>query len=221
MEPEPKISVVEAIWIGTVFALIDIAEVAIVFFGLDDFWILDALASTIFVYLVLKTIPPFRQLITWIGELFPYVGALPLLTAGWLWTTWADWHPEGLGAKTLAVAETAASAAKGGGGGKGAAEGGGGGTAGAPAQAPQARAAEQAPAGAGTTAESAPASAAPGGAPGAQPVPDEALGVQKEPMEKVRELMEKPLPPEEPVSSTEPPAPPPPKLEDVRRREML
>jgi hypothetical protein len=218
-KPEPKISIVETLWIGFVFILIDGAEIAIVFLGLDDFWLGDATASLIFIYLFFKGIPPFRQLIAWIIELFPWAGALPLLTAGWAWTVWADWHPSGAAAQALAVAETAA-LAKGGtqGIGGGGAQGGKQAAAGTSrtrvgmggpfgveeeraALKPQEEGMESTPGMPGANGESA------AGRPPA--ISEEALGVPKEPIEQVKELMEKPLPQEAP------------KVEDVRRREML
>ena len=58
-----------------------------------------------------------RMFINWIVELIPWVGALPLLTIGWILTVWADRHPTGTLAKAAALASTAqgkAALAKGG-----------------------------------------------------------------------------------------------------------
>ncbi|MEK7507640.1 MAG: hypothetical protein AAB602_00965 [Patescibacteria group bacterium] len=106
-QPDPKISLVEVILIGLIFALFDAIEIVIVFLALDDFWIIDITASIIFFYLLIKGVPPIRQLVCWILELIPYVGALPLLTIGWGLTVWADHHPSGALAKTGAIAGTA------------------------------------------------------------------------------------------------------------------
>ncbi|MBM3256881.1 MAG: hypothetical protein FJY98_00925 [Candidatus Liptonbacteria bacterium] len=114
-EPEPKISVTETLLIGFVFAAIDAVEIGIIFVGLDDFWILDTLASTIFVYLFLKGIPPIRQLITWLLELFPWLGAAPLLTAGWIWTVYADHNPNSFAAKAVNTTVGVSTAMRGGG----------------------------------------------------------------------------------------------------------
>lgn len=111
--PEPKISLPEVILIGAVLALIDLIEVAIVFFGLDDFWILDAVASMIFLYLFIKGVPPMRQLLCWVVELVPWLGALPLLTVGWGLTVWVDHHPSSAVAKGVKVAALAGGGSKG------------------------------------------------------------------------------------------------------------
>ncbi|MEK7077453.1 MAG: hypothetical protein AAB967_04465 [Patescibacteria group bacterium] len=103
--PEPKISDPEVILIGGIFVLFDLIEIVLIFFALDDFWIIDIIAATIFFYLFLKKVPPMRQLITYVVELLPWVGALPLLTVGWGLTVWADRHPESMLAK---VGEAAA-----------------------------------------------------------------------------------------------------------------
>ena len=92
-EHQPKISLPEVLLIGMLFMLFDGIEIFLVFFGLDDFWIIDAITATIFFYLFMKGIPPMTQLIAWVIELFPWVGALPLLTIGWFLTVWADRHP--------------------------------------------------------------------------------------------------------------------------------
>jgi len=107
--PEPKISTVEIILIGSVFILFDLIEIIFVFFLLDDFWIIDAISAMIFLYLALKGVPAMRQLISWVVELVPWVGALPLLTLGWGLTVWADRHPS----SALAKAGEVASATKG------------------------------------------------------------------------------------------------------------
>src|SRR3972149_2079295 len=104
---EPKISLPEVILIGLIFALIDLIEVVIIFVGLDDFWILDLVASAIFIYLFIKGVPAMRQLVCWVIELIPWLGALPLLTVGWGLTVWADHHPSGALAKAGAVAGAA------------------------------------------------------------------------------------------------------------------
>ena len=62
-QPDPKISLVEVILIGLIFALFDAIEIVIVFLALDDFWIIDITASIIFFYLLIKGVPPIRQLV--------------------------------------------------------------------------------------------------------------------------------------------------------------
>ena len=105
---EPKISLLEIILIGVLFALLDLIGFALIFFALDDFGILEMVASPIFLYLSIKGIPAMRQLICWVLELIPWVGdILPLFTVGWILTVWADRHPSGLAAKTVSVVQTA------------------------------------------------------------------------------------------------------------------
>jgi hypothetical protein len=104
--PQPKISTVEMLLIGFVFVVFDTIGIILVLFALDDFWIIDILTSVIFFYLLIKGVPPMRQLIAWLLELVPWLGALPLLTIGWIATVWLDRHPES-GAAKLATAGAA------------------------------------------------------------------------------------------------------------------
>ncbi|OGZ52581.1 MAG: hypothetical protein A3B25_03940 [Candidatus Ryanbacteria bacterium RIFCSPLOWO2_01_FULL_48_26] len=106
-QQDPKISIVEVILIGLVFALFDLIEIVLLLFALDDFWIIDIITSVIFFYLLIKRVPPMRQFTCWLIELIPWVGALPLLTIGWGLTVWADRHPAGVVAKAGALAGTA------------------------------------------------------------------------------------------------------------------
>lgn len=117
--PEPKISLVEAILIGIIFALFDLVGIVLVIFGLDDFFILDILSSPIFLYLYIKGVPSMKQLVAWIVEIFPWAGALPSYSIGWWLTVWADHHPSSALTKAGQVAaaakgRTSAAAAKGG-----------------------------------------------------------------------------------------------------------
>ena len=107
-KPQPKISDFEVILIGGVCLLFDVIELALLFFALDDFWILDTFASAIAIYFWFKGVNAIRYVVTWILELIPWVGGLPLKTIGFAMTVYLDRHP-----KLAAVAEKAA-AAKGG-----------------------------------------------------------------------------------------------------------
>ena len=104
---EPKISLLEVFLIGGFFLLLDTVEIVLFIFALDDFWIIDIVVAPIFFYLFLKNVPSMRQLFCWLIELFPWVGALPLLSVGWGLTVWADRHQEGLIAKAGEVAAIA------------------------------------------------------------------------------------------------------------------
>ncbi|TSC59777.1 MAG: hypothetical protein LiPW15_797 [Parcubacteria group bacterium LiPW_15] len=109
-----KISTVEGIIVLFLLLVLDTVEFVIVFVGLDDFGITDLLGSPIFLYLNMKGVPPARQLIAWLIEIFPYLGWLPLKSAGWGLTWWADAHPKSLAAKAFSAAAAATDVKKGG-----------------------------------------------------------------------------------------------------------
>jgi len=92
---EPKISLPEALVVGPLFFIIpDIIEAILVFFALDDFFILDAYSFiTTQVYLRLKGMSSTFVLVTNILELIPYVGALPLRTIGFIGLIIIDRNP--------------------------------------------------------------------------------------------------------------------------------
>ncbi len=104
--PEPKISFPEVILIGFIFICFDLIEILLLLFGLDDFWIMDAISSPMFLYLSMKGVRLKTQLLFWIAELVPWLGALPLLTLGWGLTEWADRHPKSVVAKASQTAAT-------------------------------------------------------------------------------------------------------------------
>ncbi len=110
---QPKISLPEGILILLAFVIIDGIELVLVFFAIDDFWIGDAISSMIFFYLFVKGVPPIYQFIAWIAELVPYLGALPLLTAGWLVTWWVDAHPKNKVGQVISTAASYAPSGKG------------------------------------------------------------------------------------------------------------
>ena len=91
---EPKISLVEIIFITQYVVLIDAVEILLPFFGLDDFWILDLLALPVIGYLYLKGVNATRSTVAFLLELIPYVGDLPLLTIGFLATVYLDRNPK-------------------------------------------------------------------------------------------------------------------------------
>ena len=112
---ERKISPVVAIFIGLCLLTVDIAEFALGLLLIDDFWILDILAGSIFFYITIKGIPPIRLIVGWLIEAIPYVGAyLPVKTISWGVTVWADWHPQSLATKTLTTASQYVPTGKGG-----------------------------------------------------------------------------------------------------------
>ena len=92
---EPKISLPIAFLLVCYIALTDIIGLIIVFFGLDDFWILDLLTFPITqLYFRMKGIGAEYDLSMNLLELIPYVGALPLRTIGVCMVIYADRHPE-------------------------------------------------------------------------------------------------------------------------------
>jgi hypothetical protein len=201
---EPKISLVEIIFVFPYVLLIDILEIVLTLLAIDDFWILDILTSPVLGYLYVKNVNATRQLVTYVLELIPYVGNLPLLTIGFLLIVFFDRHP-----KLEAAAGAGARFAKAG--------------LGTPAAGARGtlRPQEGAPAGFRPSPSPRLQLATAGGAPaeveaGAPPVPseageaqspapsetegtpprkeisEEAFGMRKEPIEEVKELFQKP-----------------------------
>jgi hypothetical protein len=107
MDNQPKISGVEAFLLISVTLIIDIVPIILIFFGLPDFFIPGLLGLATLFYLKMKGISLVRDLIASIGELIPYVSALPLKTAGMILTIWIDWHPQGALAKAAEKATQA------------------------------------------------------------------------------------------------------------------
>lgn len=107
-KPQPKISDVEIVLMGGICLFFDAIELVLLFFALDDFWILDTFASAIAIYFWFKGVSAIRYVVTWAIELIPWVGGLPLKTFGFAMTVYLDRHP-----KLAAVAQKAA-VAKGG-----------------------------------------------------------------------------------------------------------
>lgn len=106
--PQPKLSLVEIIVGGFYVTILDAIGILLAFFVLDDFFILDILAAPLSLYFWFKGIGAQRQVGAWLAEFIPLVGDLPILSVGFWATVWLDRHP-----KAAAVAEKAA-VAKGG-----------------------------------------------------------------------------------------------------------
>ncbi|GEM_PF-1993283 len=97
MENQPKISTVEAFILISGAGLIDATGIALLLFGLDDLFLLDIVGATSQLYFRMKGVSKAGlDLVTTAGEMIPYLGALPLKTAGILMVIWADRHPEGV-----------------------------------------------------------------------------------------------------------------------------
>jgi hypothetical protein len=95
-KPEPKISLPEAIFVGLLFFVLpDAVEFILIFFGLDDFWISDAIAFPgSQIYLKMKGVKGVYTLAANLAETLPYVGWLPMRTIGFGVTLWLDHHPK-------------------------------------------------------------------------------------------------------------------------------
>ena len=99
---EPKISLPIAFLLVCYIALTDIIGIIIVFFGLDDFWIIDILTFPVTqLYFRMKGIGREYDLSMNLLQLIPYVGALPLRTVGVCMVIWADRHPESKAAQKI------------------------------------------------------------------------------------------------------------------------
>lgn len=106
--PEPKISLVEIILIAPYLLIIDIIEIALAFFALDDFWIGDVLAAPVAMWLWFRGVNATRYASMAVLELIPWVGDLPLLTIGFFMTVYLDRHPELEAAVQKTTGKTAA-----------------------------------------------------------------------------------------------------------------
>ncbi|MEK7180845.1 MAG: hypothetical protein AAB738_00735 [Patescibacteria group bacterium] len=92
-KPQPKISDVEVILIGGICLFFDAIELVLLFFALDDFWILDTFASVIAIYYWFRGVRQTWYVAMWILELIPWLGGLPLKTIGFGVTVYLDRHP--------------------------------------------------------------------------------------------------------------------------------
>ena len=92
---EPKISLPEAIFVGSWIMLIDAIEMIPILNFLGDFGITDALAfPATTIYFFMKGVPPLFGLAGNVLELFPILGWLPLRTLGFILTIVADHNPK-------------------------------------------------------------------------------------------------------------------------------
>lgn len=98
MDEHKKISLPEIILLNLYIIPLDLIGLALVFFGLDDFWILDALTFPVTqFYFRMKGAKANADLIASIVELIPYVGALPIKSVGMNITIYLTNHPEKMG----------------------------------------------------------------------------------------------------------------------------
>lgn len=92
---QPKITLAEALIVGPLFFIIpDLIELFLIFFGLDDFFILDTYSLlTTQIYLRMRGLKAGFSLIMSCLELIPYIGALPLRTVGFMGVIILDRNP--------------------------------------------------------------------------------------------------------------------------------
>ncbi|MEK7635898.1 MAG: hypothetical protein AAB405_02290 [Patescibacteria group bacterium] len=91
---EKKISLPEIILINLYIIPLDAIGLLLVFFGLDDFWIIDILTFPITqFYFRMIGAKANADLITSLVELIPYVGALPIKSIGVNLTIYFTNHP--------------------------------------------------------------------------------------------------------------------------------
>ena len=80
---EKKISLPEIILLNLYVIPLDLIGLVLVFFGLDDFWIIDLLTFPVTqFYFRIKGVAANADLAASILELIPYVGALPIKSIG-------------------------------------------------------------------------------------------------------------------------------------------
>ncbi len=101
LEPEPKISPVEAflmIGLAAVFDILDFfATFLDVFFGAGElvkFFINVVASAVLWLWAMIKGVGPERTLAGALLEFVPAVNALPIRTAMMVATVWLDRHPE-------------------------------------------------------------------------------------------------------------------------------
>ena len=102
---EPKFSITEIVLITPYYLLSDAIGIILVFFGVDDFFILDAIRFPVSqIYLRIKGVAGTATLVSNLLEVIPYVGALPCASVGWFITIYIDRHPESIAAKGVEAA---------------------------------------------------------------------------------------------------------------------
>lgn len=99
MTEDKIISLPETILLTLYIGFTDLIGIALIFFGLDDFWILDILTFPVTqFYFRMKGVSAAADLAANMAELIPYLGALPIRTIGLLITIYLANHPKTLGA---------------------------------------------------------------------------------------------------------------------------
>ena len=92
---EKKISLPETIILVTYIGFTDLIGLLLIFFALDDFFILDILTFPVTqFYFRIKGVKGTADLVSNTAELIPYLGALPIRTIGLIITIYLANHPE-------------------------------------------------------------------------------------------------------------------------------
>ncbi len=92
---EKKISLPETIMLVTYIGFTDLIGLLLIFFALDDFFILDILTFPVTqFYFRIKGVKGTADLVSNMAELIPYLGALPIRTVGLIITIYLANHPE-------------------------------------------------------------------------------------------------------------------------------
>src|SRR3989344_8425880 len=92
---DKKISLPETILLNLYIIPFDILGLVLVFFGVDDFWIIDILTFPVTqFYFRMKGAKASADLVASVVELIPYVGALPIKSIGMNISIYLTNHPE-------------------------------------------------------------------------------------------------------------------------------
>jgi hypothetical protein len=94
-EEKKKIELPETVLLLLYIVPLDVVGIILLLFGLDDFFVFDVLTFPVTqFYFRMKGVKATYDLIAGGLELIPYVGSLPIKTAGVLMTIWAANHPK-------------------------------------------------------------------------------------------------------------------------------
>ncbi|MBI5079468.1 hypothetical protein HZB06_02240 [Candidatus Wolfebacteria bacterium] len=99
MEQEKKIGLPEIILLNLYIVPLDLLGLAIIFIGLDDFWIIDILTFPVTqFYFRIRGMKATADLVGSLIELIPYVGALPIKSIAMNINIYLVNHPEKMSA---------------------------------------------------------------------------------------------------------------------------
>jgi hypothetical protein len=105
MEQKPKLYLAETIILLMIAVIIDAIGIFLLFFAMDDFFVLDIFGLTMQGYFRIRGVNGAGyDLVASLLEVVPYLGALPFKTVGVATVAWIDSHPSGSIAKTANLA---------------------------------------------------------------------------------------------------------------------